>query len=107
LAKQARGHGLVDDENLGGRRGVALRENAPGEHAGADGFKVTRTDAVDDRDGLVPALGAVAALDEIPADVGQLTNGMNEETLTEATPGRAARRSMASRWNAVIRSASG
>ena len=73
--KEATGHGLVDDEDLRGSEGVACVEGASVEHAGADGFEIVGTDAVDDGDGLMAGLGSLAAGDEVLAGLGQTEEG--------------------------------
>ena len=69
IAKQARGHGLADDEDLRGGQGVARVEGTAGEHPGADGFEIAGTDAIDDRGGFLAAFGKFAAPDDISAGV--------------------------------------
>ena len=69
ITKQARGHGLVDDENLRKGQGVALVEGASGEHTCADGFEITGTHAIHDRGGFTAAFGKFAAFDDVFARV--------------------------------------
>ncbi len=74
-AKEATGHRLVDDEDLWGSEGVAVVEGASFEYAGADGFEIVGTDAVDGGDGLMAGLRRLATCNEILAGLGQTEEG--------------------------------